>query len=114
VAIAMGGDQEWQILFDGQSTSQWRGFKKEEFPAESWEVKKGVLTSIAGAPRIDLVTREKYSDFELELEYRVEPQGNSGVFFRVSEEPARMWNFAPEIQILDDTPETNPLHAAGS
>ncbi len=113
-APAMAENQDWQILFDGKSTSQWRGFKQEDFPSGGWEVKKGVLTSIAGGDRVDIVTREKFADFELELEYRVEPKGNSGVFFRVSEEPARIWHFSPEIQILDDTPNTNPLHATGA
>lgn len=71
----------WTLLFDGENTSQWRGYQKDNFPA-GWKVKDGALTrSDQGAG--DIITREKYEEFELSLEYNISPGGNSGVMFHV-------------------------------
>ena len=61
-----------------------------------------------GAQRSDLVTEAQYQDFELALEWAVSPGGNSGIFFRVSEDHDRSYFTGPEFQILDDE-----LHADG-
>lgn len=100
---------DWQILFDGDSVAQWRGFKKDAFPAGGWKVEEGVLISIGSGDRVDLITRDTYSDFELELEWRVEDRGNSGVFYGGSEEAAVIYHFAPEYQLLDDAGHNTPL-----
>lgn len=92
---------EWQWLFNGQSLDAWRGFKKEA-PGAGWAIEDGGLTRVAAAG--DLITREKYEDFELEFEWRVAPGGNSGVFYRVVEEEGlqHVFQSGPEYQILDD------------
>jgi hypothetical protein len=106
-------DQEaaagWQLLFDGVSTAGWRGFKKEKFPEAGWRVKDGMLmVEYSGKGEAgnggDLITEEQYDDFELKLEWKISPGGNSGVMFRVteSEKYKDSWNTAPEVQILDD------------
>jgi hypothetical protein len=48
-----------------------------------------------------LSTKEIHGDFELDLEYNVSPDGNSGVFLRAPRE-GNPWETAMEIQILDD------------
>lgn len=105
---------KWTVLFDGDSTEQWRGFRTDDFPTGSWEIKEGVLTSIGGGKRINLITREQFADFELFLEWRVETAGNSGLFYRVSEDVDITWHAAPEIQILDDEQSGNTVHSAGA
>lgn len=113
-SMAAAKTSDWTILFDGDSVEHWRAFRGSEFPDGGWEVREGILTALGDGDRIDIITREKFQNFELELEWRVEPSGNSGLFYRVSEEPDWMWNFAPEVQILDDSPETDPAHGAGA
>lgn len=54
------------------------------------------------ARRADLITRELYGDFELALEWKLSPGGNSGVMFRVTEDHERSYHTGPEMQILDD------------
>lgn len=105
---------DWTVLFGGSSTEEWRGYRSEAFPGESWEVRDGILTSVGTAPRIDLLTRREFTNFELALEWRVETGGNSGIFYRVSEEAELIWNLAPEVQILDDGANGNPVHSAGA
>ncbi|MFN7934662.1 MAG: DUF1080 domain-containing protein [Bryobacteraceae bacterium] len=78
--------QEWTVLFDGHGTESWRTATGNEFPATSWEVKDGWLQTIP-SPLFaqDLWTREKYRNFELEFEWRVEANGNSGVKYLIQD-----------------------------
>lgn len=90
----------WTTLFDGSSLTQWRGYGRADIPA-SWIIEDGqlVLTGQGGG---DLITRETYSDFELELEWQIASGGNSGIFFLADESDRPIYVHAPEIQILDD------------
>jgi hypothetical protein len=90
---------EWKSLFDGVSTSGWRGYKQASAPA-SWKAVDGLLVLEGKAG--DLVTEEEFGDFELSLEWKIKDGGNSGIFYRVTEEPASIWHHAIEYQILDN------------
>jgi hypothetical protein len=95
----------WTVLFDGRGTDAWRGYNLDAFPAKAWVVEDGALKTVTGVKEHpDLISREKYRDFELELEWKVAPGGNSGVFYRAAElpPPAPVWHSAPEMQVLDD------------
>lgn len=108
----------WTALFDGASPEAWRGYRQEGFPWDSWRVENGVLRSVAGARGAsDIVTRQSYRDFELELSFRLTPRANSGVFYRVAELPdAPSWHTGPEMQLIDDTghPDVKPLNSTGA
>jgi hypothetical protein len=107
----------WQTLFDGNSTEHWRGYKRDSFPDKIWKIEGGALKSIVGGQAVDLVTREKFDDFELELEWKIAPGGNSGIMYRVSEAFERPWFTGPELQLLDDFKHKdgpNPTTSAGS
>lgn len=89
----------WRSLFDGKTTAGWRGFRHQKMP-EGWQAVDGALTRVA--PASDIVTVEEFEDFELALEWRLPPDGNSGIFFRVIEDDAVMWHVAPEFQLIDN------------
>jgi len=72
-------------------------------PAGSLEPGDGVLCT-EGETGGWLATLRKYDDFELSLEFRVPPGGNSGVFLRAPLEGNPAYN-GMEIQILDDRAE---------
>jgi 3-keto-disaccharide hydrolase len=95
---------EWKVLFDGKSTDAWRGYGRDAFPAGCWIIEGDTLKTVTGGKGpCDIVTREPYRDFELELEYKLTPGGNSGVLYRVAELPGEpSWHSGPEMQILDD------------
>lgn len=96
----------WETLFDGKSLAALRGYQRQEVCTESWAVENGTLRSLDGKP-CDLITRKVYGDFELKLEWRTEPGGNSGVFYRGNEANKWIWESAPEMQILDDLKHLN-------
>lgn len=81
-------DQEradgWRLLWDGKTTKGWRGAKLKGFPDHGWEIKDGVLTVLASggaesAAGGDIVTTERYSDFELVVDFKITPGANSGI-----------------------------------
>ncbi len=92
-------DQERTVLFDGGSLDAWRGYKKEA-PTDGWRVEEGVLKHSAGAG--DLITREKYKDFDFRFQWRVVKGGNSGIIYRLSETDGPPYMTGPEYQILDN------------
>jgi hypothetical protein len=90
----------WIDLFDGTSTAALRGYGQDSFPA-SWVVEAGELRAIPGTG-VDLITRDTFTDFEVEFEWRLGAAGNSGVIYRVIESDAPSWASGPEYQVLDD------------
>ena len=89
----------WRLLFDGHSTAGWRGWQMDSMPS-GWGVREGALTRVR--PAADIITTEKFRNFELSLEWNVAPKGNSGIFYRASEDDDAIYWTAPEMQILDD------------
>jgi hypothetical protein len=89
----------WRSLFDGRTTAGWRGYKQREMP-RGWQVVDGALTRVADGG--DIITVDQYANFELALEWKVAPGGNSGIFYRVVEGPERTYHSGPEMQVLDD------------
>jgi len=104
-------DDGWQLLFDGESAEGWKGYCKEAFPEEGWEIVDGTIHCIgsgkgeAGAGG-DIISANKYSNFELSLEWKISEGGNSGIFYlareKCGEEGEKIWKSSPEMQILDN------------
>jgi enterochelin esterase-like enzyme len=95
----------WRLLFDGQTTKGWRGFRADTSRRGPWAVEDGCLKRPAAGTGDDqgggdIVTEEKFSDFDLRWEWRVGPRGNSGIKYFVTEE--RTKPIAHEYQMLDD------------
>jgi hypothetical protein len=105
----------FRLLFDGTSSTGWRGFRSESFPESGWEVAEGELRHSQGGG--DIMTIEQFANFELRLEWNISEAGNSGVFFRVTGEGDAPYVTGPEMQVLDDVrhPDgVSPLTSAGS
>jgi hypothetical protein len=97
---AMG--HEWISLFDGTSMAQWRGYAQEDMPA-GWVITDGTMFASAPGSGMDIVTRDTYTNFELELEWKVAAGGNSGIMWHVDESAGDTpWKTGPEYQLLDD------------
>ena len=104
------------LLFNGMSLDAWRGFNRPDVPG-SWSALEGAVAFTPGVESGDLISREMYTDFDLRLEWKVGPAGNSGVFFGVIEGNERTYESGPEMQVLDNAGHRdgqNPLTSAGS
>jgi hypothetical protein len=99
--FSQAADEEgWTPLFDGKDLSQWRNYGETEL-GDGWRVEDGTLV-LAEAGAGDIVTRQSYGDFELELEWRIAEGGNGGIFILVNEDDNPIYHNAPEVQILDN------------
>lgn len=106
----------WKLLFDGRTLRGWHNFRGKGVKP-GWSVSQGSLTLAPGGHGGDIVTDEQFGDFELELEWRIARGGNSGIFYRADEIPEEIWQWAPEMQVLDDARHEDgrdPVHRAGS
>ncbi|WP_020533637.1 3-keto-disaccharide hydrolase [Flexithrix dorotheae] len=91
-------EAEWIAL----DLSQWRNFKSETI-SDKWVEEDGVIT-LTGKGGGDIITKEKFENFELNLEWKISEGGNSGLFFRVAEADTlgAVYHSGPEMQILDN------------
>jgi hypothetical protein len=89
----------WRLLFDGRTTAGWRGYRQQTLP-DGWRVVDGALMRVGQAG--DIVTTGQFGDFELTLEWKLQANGNSGLFYHVTEDDPIMWHTAPEYQIIDN------------
>jgi len=99
----------WTLLFDGKTSTGWRGYNKTDFP-KGWEVVDGTLhcigtgTGEAGAENGgDILYDKKFKNFQLKAEWKISKGGNSGVFFLGQEVKGwPIWKTALEMQVLDN------------
>jgi cytochrome c len=101
----------WRPLFDGRSTHGWHNHVPP-LPDGSWPAVRGWSVQdealVRTGPGGDLVSDQVFEDFELQLDWRIAPGGNSGVFFLVDETPRAdgslpaVWETGIEMQVLDN------------
>jgi glucose/arabinose dehydrogenase len=96
----------WQLLFDGKSADNFRNYKKDGL-SSGWKIEDGAMVR-ADRGAGDIVTKEKYKYFELSLEYKIAPEGNSGIMFHVAEGDGPPWHTGPEIQVQDNAKGHDP------
>jgi cytochrome c551/c552 len=115
----------WRDLFDGKTLAGWRNYGGDANAVHKWTVQDGALvlvqdgifpmwdmikSAVFGSPSGDLVYYpEKFRDFELSLQWKISPGGNSGIFYLVKDETESVsWRTGIEMQVLD-----NDVHPDG-
>jgi hypothetical protein len=113
----------WTLLFDGKNFDGWRKCNATGMPA-NWSVNENAMKvsrgDVAGRGQDGdiLFAAKKYKNFELSVDWKIESEGNSGIFYYIVEYPGQpIYYAAPEVQVLDnwnagDNRLTN--HLAGS
>jgi hypothetical protein len=98
----------WKLLFDGSTLTGWKTYNRTDM-ATSWGVRDGAIFLDAKKGRSDvakgdLVTLEDYDDFEFTAEWKISECGNSGVMYRIVEDPKYKQPYltGPEMQVLDN------------
>jgi Domain of Unknown Function (DUF1080) len=105
VTLGAQSSSQERSLFDGKTTTGWRGFKKAAFPERGWAIENGWIKHLAtgsqnGAGGGDIITVDTFDNFDLQFEWKVAPGANSGVKYLVTEE--RSGPVAHEYQVIDD------------
>ena len=102
--------QGFELLFDGESTEGWRGYRKETFPSR-WIIDEGAIhfqsSATEGVEALeggDIIFDKMYGDFHFKVEWKIAEGGNSGIFYlgREDHEFDAIWQAAPEMQVLDN------------
>ena len=96
------------ILFSKDDFSQWTKVNGDPVDV-GWAIKKGVVHRNARGGNI--ITKEKFKDFELTFEWKISEAGNSGIKYRTR------GSLGLEYQVLDDRKHRdnkNPTHRAAS
>jgi len=120
-SISSENNNDWTILFDGASFDHWRGYLSDEIFPE-WAIVDSAMVFTPGKEEgKNIITRKKYTNFILSLEWKISEVGNSGIFWGVYEDKrfSEAYMTGPEIQVLDNErhPDSfvgNGIHKAGS
>ncbi|MDQ3017665.1 MAG: DUF1080 domain-containing protein, partial [Bacteroidota bacterium] len=116
----------WKLLFDGKTMNGWHNYNKTTI-GKSWVVSDGAIMLDAkknpeghwqAADGGDIVTAEDFENFELNIEWKISPCGNSGIIYNIVEDPKYDYGYktGPEMQVLDNVchPDSRyPSHRAG-
>jgi hypothetical protein len=98
----------WKLLFDGRTSNGWRSTRSDRFPEHGWVIRDGmIIVNPDGAAQPggagDIVTLDQYSNFELEVDFRLSPGGNSGIKYFVMPELLQKGNvLGIEYQLYDN------------
>lgn len=116
--------KNWEVLFDGKNLSKWRKASVDSIPSNAWVVENGTLSVQKGRKGGDIITRQSYSDFELESEFKLTKGANSGIKYLVNPiqnaKTKKISVMGIEYQIIDDKnhpeimPDPNGVSSTGS
>ena len=118
-------EDRWELLFNGKDFSGWRKCNGTSMP-DNWIIEEEAMKVFLGEGKKEgqgadgdiLFAPKKFKNFELSIEWKAGPKGNSGIFYYVQEVPGKPIYFAaPEVQVLDnENASDNKIdsHLAGS
>ena len=121
---AVPAESEWISLFNGTSFDQWKGYLTDSVPS-TWKIEDGAMVFYPPENRpqgasYNIVTRDRYTNFSLSLDWRISEGGNSGIFWAVVEDETypQPYETGPEIQVLDNNghpdAKNGPTRQAGA
>lgn len=95
----------WKLLFNGKNLDGWHIYKSK--PSSGWIVEDGILHCLGSEKdksdkRADLTSNDTFDNFELALDWKISPKGNSGIIYLASEEYDAAYLSGPEYQLIDD------------
>jgi len=115
--VSLKSNNGFKVLFDGKTLNGWHGYGKPN-ASPDWVVADGAITlrpdkTIKNRRGNDLVTDDEYENFDLKLDWKIGPKGNSGIIFYINEDSSKYpetYNTGIEMQVLDNGTPTRPGH----
>jgi len=97
-------EKGFKLLFDGNSTDNFKSANGDEFPSTGWKAEDGVLTVVGSGGDEekkggDILTREEFGAFELKFDFNFTEGANSGIKYGLGNNGP---SIGMEYQILDD------------
>ncbi len=106
----------WKLLFNGTSFDGWRGYRRADMPPAGWKIEDGLLKAVPKVKGTDIITSEKFDNFEFSWEWNIAAGGNNGITYFVTEE--RPGAPGHEYQMIDDAANeernNGPTHATAA
>lgn len=115
---------DWQTLSDG-ARNQWHTYGHDSM-SSAWKVEDSVIHLDASVKNDwqtknggDIVSNKEYENFDLELDWKISPAGNSGIMIYVHEDSSKYkypWETGMEMQVVDNEKHPDgkiPKHQAG-
>jgi hypothetical protein len=94
----------WRLLFDGKTMDGWKPYLNNK--TATWVVEDGSLKGLGkGSDSTGyIITDDQFENFELKLDWKIAPRGNSGILYMVVEDPAYKtpYQTGPEYQVIDE------------
>ena len=115
----------WILLFNGKNFDGWRQCNGTAMPV-NWVIEDDAMKVYTGEGKKEgqgadgdiLYAPKKFKNFELSIDWKSSPRGNSGIFYAVREVPGKpIYYAAPEVQVLDNKDASDnkvDSHLAGS
>lgn len=104
-------ESEWITLFNGENFDGWKEYNSDTINPK-WKVEDGMIIVSREGDAIrkntgfgrSIITTQTFGNFELQLDYKMSPGGNSGILYHVIEDTAYTSDYftGPEFQLLDD------------
>lgn len=100
----------WELLFDGTTLNGWKRYNRDSI-GPLWLVQEGMIVCNgeglgegSGEHGGSLMTTRQFGNFELTVDWKITPGGNSGILYHVveSSEYAHDYETGPECQVIDD------------
>ena len=97
VAGQVSGQEKWTKIFNGKNMDGWERKAVHDGNGGIWVVENGMLVANQEPDHKGglLGTRVKYSDFEIDLEFKVDKPADTGLFLRTREDG--MGNLCPVV-----------------
>lgn len=118
--VSVSSEEGWITLFDGSNLDSWKGYLKDGMHSE-WTIDGDAMMFTPDKGGANIITKEKFTNFELAIEWKIAEGGNSGIFWGVFEDAKykEAYQTGPEIQVLDNErhpdAKANPkYHQAGA
>lgn len=106
----------WVLLFDGKTTSEWRGYLVDTFPDQRWDIDDASIhckntDDNEHVASQDIITINEYHNFELSLDWKADTGTMSGIYFLTQEKREMpIWKSSLKMQITDNA---NPEASQG-